>query len=322
MKLGVSRDFMISPKYTALWLLAIFCLVASSSPIFVKWSEQEIGAYSTVFHRFFFGFIIFSITNSVSSRASQKADKENDSVEPDSLEINNIPYLLLAGLCAACNQIFWAVSLTQTSVGSSALLHSLSPLFTAIFAWLFLAEEIKSQLLLGMMIAIGGSVLLTAGDFQVSASKLQGDGLALLSAVFFAGYLTIVGRLRMHLGSGTILVWRCLTGATLVAPLLIFNSDSIIPASASGWLAILGMVSAFAISHWLLTLSLAVLSSTLVAIVLLIDPLLSSIQAWFFFSEKMQPLDWVSMSIVILGICLAITSISDKEVEDDCEIGE
>lgn len=310
MKLKSNYIFNFSPRYTALLSLVICCLIVSLTPIFVKWSEQEIGAYPTVFYRFLFGFFVYGLIELSSLEASQKTDgdKTNELDKTDYRLTENIPVLALIGTCATGNQICWALSLTQTSVGNSALLHSLSPIFTALFAWLFLSKKIEFQLLVAMIISVSGLFVLTAGDFQVSITKLQGDGFALLSAFFFAGYLILVEDLRKYLGSSTILFWRCLTGSTLVLPFLFFDSDHLFPTSVSGWLAILGMTSTFVIGHWLLASSLAILSSTFVAIVLLLDPFLSSIQAWIFFAEKLSTLEWVSFVIVILGVYLAITT--------------
>lgn len=296
-------------------MLIIVCLLDSLAPIFVKWSEQEISAFSTVFYRFLFGFFIFSLINTNTFVKYRAANEKSDSDVIVPVFTQVILLFLAAGIFAACNQFFWAVSLTQTSIGNSALLHSLAPLFTVLFGWFFVGKKFDSQLLLRMIIAIGGSILLTVGDLQISITKMQGDGFAFLSAFFSAAYMSIVEQLRMQFNASMILFWRCLLGTIFISPFLLFKSDRIIPVSASGWLAILGLTLIFAISHCLLAYSLALVSSTLVTIVLLLDPFLSSIQAWIFFSEKLNVLDYVSFGIVILGIYLSISS-DIKEIHE------
>lgn len=314
MKLEANDSFFSSSKHIALLSLAIACLVSSFLPVFIKWSEQEVHVVPTVFYRFFFGALIFGLGNVIDSgRGAVMTEKDEvDAIDRASPKI--VLLLACTGLFAAFTQFSWVLSFTQTSVGSSELLHSLSPLCIAIYAWLFLKRDIEPQLLGGMVIAIVGSALLVAGDFQVSQTQLQGDGFALLSAVFFAAYLVTIESLRTYLSSSLILFWRCFVGAILVLPWLLSSSDRIIPDSTSGWLVIIGLTLTTVVAQWLITYSLAVLSSTLVSIILLIMPLLCSIQAWFFFSEELHILGGVSFGIVTLGVYLAITADS-KEAE-------
>lgn len=314
MKLEAYRSLLFSPKNIALLSLVTACIIVSLSPICVRWSEQEISPSATVFFRFFFGSLIFGLENRVNPLKGQDIDKNDESEATDTV-FNKLTFLLLcAGICSACHQLLWAFSLSRTSVGNSALLQGLSPLPTALFAWLFFNKKINFQLLLGMTIAIVGSIVIASGDLRISTARLQGDALALLSAIFFAAYLTVVEQLRMHLSASNILLYRCLLGTILVLPFLILSSERIIPVSMSGWLAIMGLTLTFVTGHWLLASSLAFLSSTLVATALLIDPILTSIQAWIFFSEKLYASEWVSFGIVILGVYLAIASNGEDKI--------
>ncbi|NEP44308.1 MAG: DMT family transporter [Okeania sp. SIO2H7] len=309
-RIATSQKSLFSSKSLAVLCLIIACLVFSSSPVCVRWSEREISPIATVFDRFFFGAIVFGLSNSANLLGAQKTDTESKFYEP-----KIILYLLGAGICAAANQISWAFSVAQTNIGNSSLMHSLTPLFTTLLGWLFLRRSFDRQFLLWMIVAIGGSIAMGIGDFQIATTKLQGDGLALLSAVFFGIYLLIVERLRVCLSSSNILFWRCLLGTTFLLPILLFNGDRLLPYSQSGWLAVACLTLTFVISHGLLAYSLKILSSSTVAVVLLIEPFLSSMQAWIFFSEKLTILEWISLAIVILGVYLAISNPSSKVSE-------
>ncbi len=309
-RIAISQKSLFSSKSIAFLCLAIACLVFSSSPVCVRWSEQEISPIATVFDRFFFGAIVFGLGNGVNLLGAQKTDTESAFYSP-----KIILFLLGAGICAAGNQMSWAFSIAQTNIGNSSLMHSLTPLFTTLLAWLFLNRSFDRRFLIGMMVAIGGSIAIGIGDFQIDTTKLQGDSLALLSAVFFAIYLLIVERLRVCLNASNILLWRCLLGTAFLLPILLFNGDRLLPYSQSGWLAVACLTLTFIISHGLLAYTLKILSSSLVAIVLLLDPFLSSMQAWIFFSEQLTVLEWISLAIVILGVYLAVSSPSPKVSE-------
>lgn len=235
-RITISQKSLFSSKSIALLCLLIVCCVLSLAPICVRWSEREISPIATVFDRFFFGAIVFGLSNSLNSIKIKKTNVET--IDAPFYPAKIILFLLGAGICAAGNQMLWALSLTQTNIGNSALMHSLTPLFTTLLAWLLLNLSFDRQFLIGMIVAIGASIAIGIGDFQIATTKLQGDGLALLSAVFFGIYLLIVERLRVCLNASSILFWRCLLGTLFLLPILLFNGDRLLPYSQSGWLAV------------------------------------------------------------------------------------
>ncbi|MEM9540690.1 MAG: DMT family transporter [Cyanobacteria bacterium P01_E01_bin.42] len=312
-RLEQAKNLLFSNKSIAILTLLIACFVFSFAPIFIKWSEREIDAISTVFVRFFIGTLVFSLGSCIDLQDNQKSDTKLMDFKFYSLRI--FLFLLGAGVCTIANQTFWALSIVQTNIGNSAFMHSLSPLFTTSFAWLFLGRGINRQFFVGMVIAIGGSISIAMGDLQIATAKLQGDGLALISAIFFAIYLLIVERLRIYLSANSIMFWRCLLGSLLLFPILLLSGSKILPDSQSGWLAVFCLCASFSIGQGLLAHTLKILSSNLVAVILLLEPLLSTIQAWIFFAETLSISEWLSFIIVIVGVYLAISS-HDRQVTE------
>ncbi|MEO1133155.1 MAG: EamA family transporter, partial [Cyanobacteria bacterium J06639_1] len=51
-------------------------------------------------------------------------------------------------------------------------------------------------------------------------------------------------------------------------------------------------------------------SSSFIALLALLEPILSSVLAWFVFSEQLSPATWVGFAIVLMGIYFAQTSQS------------
>jgi len=95
----------------------------------------------------------------------------------------------------------------QTGVANSTILHNLTPLFTTLGAWLLLRQQFDRQFLLGLTLAVIGALSLGLEDLHLSADTAMGDGLALLSAVFLAGNLMIVEKLRSKFSATTIILW-------------------------------------------------------------------------------------------------------------------
>lgn len=64
-------------------------------------------------------------------------------------------------------------------------------MFITVAAFLLLGQRFDSKFVIGMIVAISGSVLLEVDHISYTTSQIQGDVLALLSALFFAIYLSI-----------------------------------------------------------------------------------------------------------------------------------
>lgn len=100
------------------------------------------------------------------------------------------------GLFLALHFVTWFISLNYTSVASSVVLVTTQPIFVVIGSQLFFKERIPRQALVGGALAISGSVIIGAADFQVGMRALFGDLLALFAAVMISGYLLVGRRLR------------------------------------------------------------------------------------------------------------------------------
>ena len=109
------------------------------------------------------------------------------------------PWLMIVacGFLFAADLTLWHWSLKLTSVTNSTLLSNLAPLFVTLAAhWLF-REKITPLSLIGLFLGIGGMLVLVGKHFEFG--HLKGDLLAVLTAVFYAGYLLSVKQLRGEL---------------------------------------------------------------------------------------------------------------------------
>jgi len=93
----------------------------------------------------------------------------------------------------AAHFILWISSLEFTTVASSTVLVTTNPVFTPIFSYLFYHEKVRKELILGIFVAMSGSVFiaLSSNASLVSSSHLLGDVLALLGAIAFSLYLAV-----------------------------------------------------------------------------------------------------------------------------------
>jgi len=101
-------------------------------------------------------------------------------------------------------------------------LVTLHPLFAFIGTFLFFKEKYSLKKILCAIFAIGGSIIITWGDFQISGGALVGDVLAIAACGLITGYLLIgqTIRQRISLITNTFTVYLICAGVILIYVLI------------------------------------------------------------------------------------------------------
>ncbi|MEA5472400.1 DMT family transporter, partial [Spirulina sp. 06S082] len=174
-------------------------------------------------------------------------------------------------------------------------------IFTTIVGWILLRQQFDRRFLLGMAIAVFGSIALVANDFSLTADKLAGDSLALASALFWGGYLLVTEKLRDRSSIMAIATWESILSTIFFLPVMAISGDELFPHSLQGWLTaiVLGICVIFTVG--LTTYSLKWLSSGLVATLSLLHPAITTILAWSIFSETLDFLNLLAFLVILLG---------------------
>ncbi len=215
--------------------------------------------------------------------------------------------MLGAGLCLALHFVSWIASLRYTSVASSVVLVTLTPLLLPPAAYLIWGERLTRLLIIGIGLATIGIGCIAWNDFQLSPPQaLFGDLLAAGGAVMMSAYL-VCGRLArptvplpLYVG----LVYTC-------AALLLWTGCLLSPVSILGYpgsaylvLLLLGLGPQL-IGHTIVNWALAYLSPTIVAVTLLAEPLGASVLAWVWLGESVSWLQGCGGVLILAGISLA-----------------
>lgn len=305
----------------------IFALVSiSASAILVRFSEHELSPYAITFHRFWITALILGLgygfnslrrrflnRSSELSKETQQQRQEPQAIVPRDPIV--IWQLVGAGVFLALDLILWAWSLTQTSVASSTLLANLTPFFTCLAGWLICGRTLDRRLVIGGVIAIVGTALLSFDDFNLSTVKFYGDLAALLAAVAFGLYLLVIERLQTKFHIQEIVFWISAIAAALMAPIVVLDPAHFLPDSWQGWLPVVGLALVCQIiGQGLLIYSLNRLSPEFVAVFLLLDPILAAIAAWVLFAEPLTRLSWLAFAVVLVGIYIASVGQAAQEM--------
>jgi drug/metabolite transporter (DMT)-like permease len=302
-----------TPAVLGLMTLFLAILALSFAAIFIRLSERELGPVATIFNRFWVATLILGLGNVIKTLSERHS--HDSSLQKQHYTVSDLVLLLVMSCFFSGTLITWAWSLTQTSVANSNLLHNVTPLFTTLMGWLFLRQCFEGRFLVGMVLAISGSILIGIGDLQVASDNFTGDSLAILSAVFSAANLLTVEKLRAKFSATTILLWCSFFGTLLTFPLVLLTEDVLFPYSWAGWLAIIAQALVCQVlGQSLQAYNLKQFSSGFVAVFLLLDPVITAILAWVIFSEQLSPLNVLAFSVVLTGIYLAKVSLGADKV--------
>ncbi len=157
-------------------------------------------------------------------------------------ERRDVPRLLVVALA---NVAGYHISLnsaeTTLSAGLSALLISFGPIFIVILSYLLLNERAGRKVVLGLVLAISGTAILSTGSISVSDLASYGGVIeALITALCYALF-AVLGKPLVHkYGSASTTIMAGLIGTSMMLPLL---SESLITQASAmsfyGWASVL-----------------------------------------------------------------------------------
>jgi drug/metabolite transporter (DMT)-like permease len=222
-------------------------------------------------------------------------------------ERNEVGCFFLSGLFLSLHFAFWIASLKYTSVASSVVLVTTHPIFVGIGSWLFLKEQIGMNLILGIVLSVLGSGLISYGDMSFSKEALTGNGLALLGAIAASGYLLIGRKVRKDQGLFSYIFPVYSTAGLILILLSLIFQESFFGYSSSTYLYLflLALVPQL-IGHTTFNWALKYLPASMVAITILGEPIGSTILAYFILGEGLTTWKVIGGISILVGILIAL----------------
>lgn len=223
------------------------------------------------------------------------------------LEKGQARLLLAAGIAFAGDLAFWHWSIQYTSVANSTLLANLASIFVTLAAWVLWKQRPSALFLAGLAAALAGVGLLVRASLGFSPTALLGDGLGVVTAMFYAGYLLSVKDLRDR-GAAAIQLMAVTTTITAVIllPVALASGEALLPDTATGWLKLLGLAwISHAAGQGLIAYALAHLPAGFSSVGLLFQPVMAALFAWVLLGESLSVLQVVGGLVVLAGIALA-----------------
>jgi drug/metabolite transporter (DMT)-like permease len=285
------------PAHLPLVQLALAILTISLTPVLFRLSE--INPTATAFYRSTLALPLVALWAAIERRRTPRG-------RDLSVRRRDGVLLAAAGLLFAGNIINYAWAVHLTSVANASLLSNSSPIFVSLGSFLVFHERFSRGFIAAMLAAIVGLVILAGDKFALGSEDLFGDGLGLLSALFFAAYLVIVGRLRLRVGSATIMLWTGIFTALALLAAVLATGQSFLPATWRGWAVLLALaVLSYTLGQGLLTVALARLSATFSAVALLCLPVSAALLGWALLGEALSLNQGIGGVIILASILAA-----------------
>lgn len=218
----------------------------------------------------------------------------------------DVKAILIAGFCFAADLAVWHWSVKLTSIANATLFPNFAPVYVTLAGWLLFRQTVRPLFILGMGLALSGAVILMAENLSLGGQHLAGDLLGQLTAVFYAGYIVAVGRLRASLSTPAIMTLSGLVTTPLLLLAAMASGESLLPAPGQDWTALilLALVSHVG-GQSLIAYALAHLPASFGSVGLLLQPLLAALLAFALLGENLSWLAITGGLVILGGIALA-----------------
>jgi drug/metabolite transporter (DMT)-like permease len=215
---------------------------------------------------------------------------------------------ILAGVFLAAHFLTWLTSLELTSIASSVLLVTTTPVWTALAARFLFKESFKKSVWIGILVALAGTALVSGGGGW-SGSSIKGDLLALLGGATVAGY-AIGGEIaRRELGILEYAVVTYSAAGVLVLVICLIAGVPLWGYDAQTWWAIAGLiVGPQLLGHTVINFVLGDLDATTVSVAIMAEPIIATVLAFLVFDEVPSLLIYPGGLAILFGIYLVSTA--------------
>ena len=301
-------------KYKPSQLLVTFAilggiLTVSTASIFIRFAQQDAPSLVVAAYRLTLASLILAPLALTRYRAELR-----------SLTRHEILLGLLSGFFLALHFATWISSLEYTTVASSVVLVTTTPLWVALLSPLILHEANGKTVLIGMLLALVGGGIVGISDSCTWQNGLACPSLSsyLRGTTFFGDFLAVSGA---WMAAGYILIGRRLRAKMSLIPYIfvVYGMAAIVLLAILGvsgerafgylpltylWLLLLAIVPQL-LGHSTFNWALRYLPASLVSITLLGEPIGSTILAYLILKESPTPLKIAGAIMILAGIYVA-----------------
>jgi len=229
-------------------------------------------------------------------------------------------YGLIAGVCLALHFATWIPSLAFTSIAASTALVTTNPIWVVIILWVWKGDRPHGWQWLGIILALSGAIGVGFGDLAhadsttvfAGSNPLLGNSLALCGSWAVSLYLVCGQEAQtqgLSLKHYISLVYGVAAMVLLPLPALLGQGYVEYPLPVYGYTLLLALFPQL-IGHTSFNWALRWVSPTLVTLVILGEPIGSSLLGWWIFQEVPSPAVLWGALLLLAGV--VITALSQE----------
>ena len=210
--------------------------------------------------------------------------------------------IVVGGLFFAADLAAWHYSIIHTKLANATLFGNMASLMFPFYGFIIaraLPGKVETSALL---IAIVGAGLLLGSSYELSADHFEGDLFALLAGLFYTFYLIVIDRARRRLAPMPVLALATIAGTLPLLLLALALGENIMPDS---WTALLLLsLGSQVIGQGLLVYAVGHLSPLVVGLGLLSQPVITALNGWFAYGERLSAVDLIGGILICAALIL------------------
>jgi len=222
---------------------------------------------------------------------------------------------VFAGLMLAGHFATWVSSLKLTSVASATALQALQVAFVVLIDRLR-GHPVPKAVLVGLAVSSSGVLVVSGVDLTLSTQALVGDLLAVAGGVFAAAYVVTGGTMRQSLSTVAYTTLCYCTCAIVMLVVCLIGQQSLAGYEATTWLGLIAVtVSSQLLGHSIFNHLLAVLSPTVVSLVLLLEVPGAALLASVFLGQAPPIGVYAGLVLVLAGLVIVVLRQPSRHAE-------
>lgn len=205
------------------------------------------------------------------------------------------PWSLLGGVFYGITLIGYVLALTNTTVANADFTMSSIPVFTALFAWLVLREQVRLRTVLTIVASIAG-IALMVGD-GIAEGTVFGNAMAILAAMSFACFVVVLRK-----ANAVDMLPTAAVGAILAAAAAIVVEGDVAVSGRDLTLCLVWGAVLSCGAHFLIVTTSRMLPGAELTLLLLVEFILGPAWVWIFIDEQPSLTTLAGGAIVLAAV--------------------
>ncbi len=213
-----------------------------------------------------------------------------------------IAAVAIGGLFFAADLAAWHEGILRTKLANATLFGNFASFLFAIYGFVLLRRLPGPVQGVALLLAMVGTALLLGRSLEVSPDHFSGDLLALLAGLFYTFYLIAVDRARQVMAPWPVLAIATAAGVLPILLLSIALGEQVMP---HDWAPIILLsIGSQVIGQGLLVYAMGLLSTVVVGLCFLTQPLASAAIGWAVYDERLSTADGIGALLICAALVL------------------